>query len=99
MNMILDKIEEVVIGFINDTLPNNLVPQVVLDLANIRKEDCDKCKLNINNKCSKDLEDIVVKDFDYHGELRFKGESYSGCNCFLSKKQKSSSSICPLGKW
>lgn len=94
MNLI-NRLKEISDGWYNDAFPT---PEV-LKYAEPRATICAGCALNVNNVCSSKVSAEAVKDFDYHGEQRLKGELYSGCGCFLSKKTKSPNSICPLGKF
>lgn len=67
--------------------------------AERRASICAGCKLNINNVCSRSTEDICVKTFEYHNEVRIEGNSYKGCGCALSAKTFSVNTQCPLNKW
>lgn len=94
-------IKEIAEGFINDALPNIMVDASLLELASKRKLQCDSCSLNVNNVCTKHKEEEVVTSFFYNKtkENRFIGQKFSGCGCYLDKKQKSRSSQCPIGRW
>jgi hypothetical protein len=60
---------------------------------------CNRCPLNNNGNCDKKQKGPAEKDFIYQGAKRYAGVEYYGCGCPLSKKVKSVSTKCPLGKW
>ena len=89
------KLKEIWDGWKNDAFPT----KEIVDMANERAHICANCPLNVNNVCSTQVEGEAVADLNYQGEERFKGWKYNGCGCPLSKKTKSPTSKCPLGKW
>ncbi len=91
----IKKLKEILTGLTNYYTDN---PQVK-ELAEKRASICADCPLNVDNRCSKDLQDKAVIDFDYYEEARYKGNLYNGCNCRLPFKCASPDSICPTGKW
>ena len=95
MNNIINRLKEISDGWYNDAFPT---PEV-LKFAEPRAAICANCVLNVNNVCSTQLQSEAVKDLEYQGEQRIKGQLYKGCGCPLSKKTKSEISKCPLGKW
>lgn len=62
-------------------------------------EICNKCPLQLNGVCSKSKTGIAIKSFEYNGENRYKGKTYTGCGCLLKAKTSNSDSKCPIGKW
>jgi len=95
----MNQIREIAEGFINDTLPDSLLSAELLRLSNERENVCNGCSMKDGNRCSQQRKGKAVIDFKYRGRQRIKGELYKGCGCFLSKKQKSKISQCPLGQW
>lgn len=95
MSNIINRLKEISDGWYNDAFPT---PEV-LKFAEPRAAICANCVLNVNNVCSTQLQSEAVKDLEYMGEQRIKGQLYKGCGCYLSKKTKSETSKCPLGKW
>lgn len=91
----LKKYKEIVDGWVNDAFPT----KEVLAISEPRAEICAKCPLNVNNVCSTSVTGLVTKTFEYNEELRYSGKEYNGCGCPLSKKTKSLTSKCPIGKW
>lgn len=92
---LINRLKEISDGWYNDAFPS----QEVLKFAEPRASICSQCVLNVNNTCTTKVKAEAVKDFNYHGEKRFKGELYPGCGCPLSKKTKSPASVCPRGLW
>lgn len=95
MKSFLKKYKEIYEGWKNDLFPTD----EILKMAEERAKICASCPLNVNNHCSPSIEGIAEKDFEYQGEIRKKGQVYKGCGCPLSKKLKSETTKCPLGKW
>lgn len=92
----LSKVTEIYDGWKNDAFPT----EEILEMAKGRADICAHCPLNVNNICSKQVTGIAVKTFtDNRGTVIIKGNTYEGCGCPLSKKTKSETSKCPLGKW
>lgn len=60
---------------------------------------CDVCSMRDGNTCSRKRQGVCVEDFLYYEEPRFKGKTYNGCGCFLSKKALVEVVFCPLNKW
>lgn len=95
MSKIINRLKEISDGWYNDIFPTS----EVLKYAEPRASICASCVLNVNNVCSTQVQAEAVKDLEYMGEQRIKGNLYSGCGCPLSKKTKSPKSKCPLGKF
>lgn len=68
-------------------------------LSDGRIKICDTCPMRSSNVCSVKKRGIVVKDFNYKGKPRKKGERVSGCGCNLAAKTLEEKQQCPLGKW
>lgn len=91
----LKKYKEIADGWYYDAFPT----EEIVKLADGRAKECATCPLNRDNTCDISLQGAAVKDLEYDGEKRYKGLPYNGCGCPLSKKTKSPTSKCPLGKW
>ena len=95
MRSFLKNLKEIYEGWKNDAFPT---PDII-EMAEERAKICALCPLNRNNHCSTFESGQAVMDFIYKEEMRYKGRTYQGCGCPLSKKTKSPDSKCPLGKW
>lgn len=91
----LKKYKEIADGWYFDAFPTD----AIINMADLRAKECSVCPLNKNNECSTTTEGLAIIDFIYQDEQRYKGNPYPGCGCPLSKKTKSPTSKCPLGKW
>lgn len=67
--------------------------------AESRISICNKCPLNVKGTCVPYRKIQVVKDFNYKGEDRKKGQLVTGCGCVLISKVRSPQSQCPANKW
>ncbi len=91
----LKKYKEIADGWYFDAFPTD----AIIKMADLRAKECAVCPLNKNNECSPTTEGLAIIDFIYQDEQRYKDKPYPGCGCPLSKKTKSPTSKCPLGKW
>jgi len=92
----MDQIQpkEIFKGFVNLLFKDEKIECI----AEEKLKRCFDCPLREAGFCTTQKQAEVVKDFNYNGTERKKGQLVKGCGCSLKLKVRSTS-ICPLGKF
>jgi hypothetical protein len=87
------------VDYIISLFDNKTITPDNLEQSTYRLNQCLNCPVREGNKCSKNIKESAVTNFDYYGEARYKDVKYRGCGCGLVFKIASKEAKCPLGKW
>jgi len=68
-------------------------------IARSRKAVCLSCTLREKDYCSKTKTGKAIKNFQYEGIDRVKGDTHNGCGCLIEAKIRCMNCVCPTGKW
>lgn len=96
----LEKLNQIREGWFNhfrDLL--GTLPEEIKIEGERRLNICYDCPMRTKFVCDPSKKGTVVRDFQYGSAQRTTGQTVRGCGCAIEAKAKSTSSLCPLGKW